>query len=47
MPDLYEYNGGLDLINDDTSLDKDDDGLSNLLEYQIGTQVNYFPESVR
>ena len=42
MPDLYEYNGGLDLINDDTSLDKDDDGLSNLLEYQIGTQVNYF-----
>ena len=42
MPDLFEFNNGLNLAYDDAALDKDDDGLKNLLEYQTGTQANYF-----
>ena len=42
MPDLFEYNNGLNLAFDDRDLDEDNDGLSNYEEYQIGTQANYF-----
>jgi hypothetical protein len=38
--DYYEYINGLDPFTDDSSLDYDNDGLNNLLEYQCGTCPN-------
>ncbi len=40
MPDLWEIQNGLNPLVDDASEDLDNDGLSNLLEYQTGTLVN-------
>jgi len=43
MPDDYETAFGLSPTDpSDASLDKDNDALSNLEEYQFGTQANYF-----
>jgi len=40
MPDLYEYNNGLNLMGNDASTDLDGDGLLNLLECQLGSMAN-------
>jgi len=41
IPNCYEIQAGLDPANAlDAQLDKDGDGLSNLREYQLGTQIN-------
>ncbi len=37
MPDNYEVQYDLDPLTDDTMLDLDEDGLSNLIEFNIGT----------
>ena len=43
MPDDYETAFGLSPTDpSDASLDRDSDALSNLEEYQLGTQANYF-----
>ncbi|MGY5876691.1 MAG: hypothetical protein RTU30_13165, partial [Candidatus Thorarchaeota archaeon] len=39
IPDLWEIQNDLDPLVDDAGLDADNDGLSNLLEYQIGTDI--------
>jgi len=44
MDDGYEYIYGLDPFTDDSSLDLDNDGLSNLLECQCGTSP-HLPDS--
>ncbi|MHA2232709.1 MAG: NosD domain-containing protein [Candidatus Hodarchaeales archaeon] len=41
LPDWYETRIGLDPNVDDATVDLDQDGLSNLDEYQLGTNVNY------
>lgn len=40
MPDGYEVQNNLNPLVDDASLDGDEDGLSNLAEYQMGTDPN-------
>jgi hypothetical protein len=40
LPDNYEVKNGLNPIVYDSNLDEDSDGLSNLVEYQIGTDCN-------
>ena len=41
IPDVYELNNGLDPNNpDDAAMDPDHDGLTNLQEYQKGTDVH-------
>ena len=37
MPDNYEIDYGLDALNNDSHGDIDEDGLTNLQEYQYGT----------
>ena len=37
MPDGYEFNNGLELLNNDGAADKDEDGISNYLEFIYGT----------
>ena len=38
LPDGWEVDYGLDPLVDDTTLDEDSDGLSNLQEYELGTR---------
>ena len=40
MDDYYEYYNNLSLLVDDANLDKDNDGLLNLLEFQLTSQAN-------
>lgn len=40
IPDWYELENGLNVHGDDASLDLDSDGLTNLEEFQLGTQSN-------
>ncbi len=40
MSDGYEFFNQLERLFDDSSLDKDGDGLTNLFEFQIGTMAN-------
>ncbi|QLJ10177.1 thrombospondin type 3 repeat-containing protein [Pseudoalteromonas sp. JSTW] len=40
IPDWYELENGLNVDGDDASLDFDSDGLTNLEEFQLGTQSN-------
>ena len=37
MPDFYEIQNGLNPLIDDSSLDPDNDGYSNLNEYEMGS----------
>jgi hypothetical protein len=37
MDDLWEYQNGLDHTTDDTSVDPDNDGFTNLQEFEAGT----------
>ncbi|MFX0086048.1 MAG: hypothetical protein ACFFAU_10250 [Candidatus Hodarchaeota archaeon] len=41
MPDFFEFQNGLDLINNDSQLDKDGDGIPNLYEFIHGLNVTY------
>ncbi|MCY3411779.1 MAG: hypothetical protein INQ03_09120 [Candidatus Heimdallarchaeota archaeon] len=40
LPTVWELENGLDPFIDDTSLDEDSDGLTNLQEYNLGTYAN-------
>lgn len=40
IPDSYEIANDLNPLVDDTTLDRDDDSLTNLQEYQLGTLAN-------
>ena len=40
LPDLYEYQNGLDTTINDSLFDADEDGLSNLQEYLFGSRAN-------
>jgi hypothetical protein len=40
MGDLWEYESGLDLLDDDASLDTDEDGLINIDEFRFGFDPN-------
>ncbi|MDN3487185.1 thrombospondin type 3 repeat-containing protein [Pseudoalteromonas sp. APC 3224] len=40
IPDWYELENGLNVHGDDASFDLDSDGLTNLEEFQLGTQSN-------
>jgi hypothetical protein len=42
MPDAWELSYGLDPLQDDSAADPDGDGVSNINEYNLGSQPNFY-----